>query len=211
MPDHVHMLLTPMRDATGWPYALPAILKIIKGVSARSVNKLLGSSGPVWQDESFDHVLRSGESFAEKLEYIRQNPLRASLVSRAEEYPWLWVEEQSRSSCGETRVHPAESVAGQSGFESGRISVAMGRGTIKINININIKGSGQECPLHTNTNGKGHAALATWPLFNAGNYLLSHTLSRAVPSAQRGLTSVFGMGTGGTPAVRSPTSRSSGR
>jgi hypothetical protein len=54
-------------------------------------------------------------------------------------------------------------------------------------------------------NGKGHAALATWPLFNAGNYLLSHTLSRAVPSAQRGLTSVFGMGTGGTPAVRSPT------
>src|SRR4029077_12773698 len=39
----------------------------------------------------------------------------------------------------------------------------------------------------------------------AGNYLLSHTLSRAVPSAQRGLTSVFGMGTGGTPAVRSPT------
>src|SRR3984893_3849659 len=39
----------------------------------------------------------------------------------------------------------------------------------------------------------------------AGNYLLSHTLSRAVPSAQRGLTSVFGMGTGGPPAVRSPT------
>ena len=42
----------------------------------------------------------------------------------------------------------------------------------------------------------------------AGNYLLSHTLSRAVTSAQRGLTSVFGMGTGGSPAVRSPTNRS---
>ena len=42
-----------------------------------------------------------------------------------------------------------------------------------------------------------------------GNDLLSHTLTRAVQSAQRGLTSVFGMGTGGTPAVRSPTSRSS--
>jgi hypothetical protein len=41
---------------------------------------------------------------------------------------------------------------------------------------------------------------------NAGNYLLSHTVSRAVQSAQRGLTSVFGMGTGGTPAVKSPTS-----
>ena len=41
----------------------------------------------------------------------------------------------------------------------------------------------------------------------AGNDLLSHTLSRAVQSALRGLTSVFGMGTGGSPAVRSPTTR----
>src|ERR1700756_5286487 len=39
---------------------------------------------------------------------------------------------------------------------------------------------------------------------NAGDYLISHTLSRAVPSAQRGLTSVFGMGTGVTLAVCSP-------
>jgi REP-associated tyrosine transposase len=91
MPDHVHLLLTPMRDPAGWPYAPPTILKLIKGVSARIVNKLLGSSGPVWQDESFDHVLRSEESFEEKLEYIRQNPVRAGLVRSVEEYPWLWV------------------------------------------------------------------------------------------------------------------------
>src|SRR6266550_2689356 len=57
--------------------------------------------------------------------------------------------------------------------------------------------------------GKGHADFSAWPLFNAGNDLRSHTLSRAVPSALRGLTSVFGMGTGGTPAVRSPTTCSS--
>ncbi len=31
---------------------------------------------------------------------------------------------------------------------------------------------------------------------NAGDHLISHTVARAVPSAQRGLTSVFGMGTG---------------
>ena len=37
-----------------------------------------------------------------------------------------------------------------------------------------------------------------------GDDLLSHTLSRAVQSARRGLTSVFGMGTGISPAVRSP-------
>ena len=43
------------------------------------------------------------------------------------------------------------------------------------------------------------------PFFiNAGDHLISHTLTRAVPSAQRGLTSVFGMGTGVTLAVWSP-------
>ena len=91
MPDHVHLLLMPLRDEKGWPYGLPAILKALKGASARSINVLLASSGPVWQEESFDHVPRSQESFDEKLEYIRQNPVRRGLVTRPEEYPWLWV------------------------------------------------------------------------------------------------------------------------
>jgi REP-associated tyrosine transposase len=92
MPDHVHLLLTPLRDAQGWPYSLPALLKSIKGVSARNVNRLLGDSGAVWQEESFDHVLRSDESFRDKLEYIRENPARRGVVPKAEDYPWLWVE-----------------------------------------------------------------------------------------------------------------------
>ena len=41
---------------------------------------------------------------------------------------------------------------------------------------------------------------------NVGDDLLSHALSRAVQSALRGLTSVFGMGTGISPAVKSPAS-----
>ena len=39
---------------------------------------------------------------------------------------------------------------------------------------------------------------------NPGNDLVSHAVAHAVPSAQRGLTSVFGMGTGVTLSVRSP-------
>src|SRR2546423_14149353 len=41
-------------------------------------------------------------------------------------------------------------------------------------------------------------------VFNPGNYLISHKVALAVPSALRGLTSVFGMGTGVTLSVRSP-------
>ena len=92
MPDHVHLLLTPLRDEGGWPYGLPSILKRIKGTSARSVNRLAASSGPVWQEESFDHVSRSNESFEEKLEYIRQNPVRRGLVRNPGDYHWLWTE-----------------------------------------------------------------------------------------------------------------------
>jgi REP element-mobilizing transposase RayT len=91
MPDHVHLLVSPLRDEKGWPYSLPTILKLLKGTSARSVNRLSGSCGPVWQAESFDHLLRSQESFEEKLEYIRQNPVRRGLLKKPEDYPWLWV------------------------------------------------------------------------------------------------------------------------
>jgi REP element-mobilizing transposase RayT len=92
MPDHVHLLFTAMRDAEGWIFALPEILRAIKGSSARSINRVIGRTGPVWQDESFDHVLRGNESQRETIDYIRQNPVRKGLVEKPEDYRWLWVE-----------------------------------------------------------------------------------------------------------------------
>jgi REP element-mobilizing transposase RayT len=91
MPDHVHLLFTALRDTDGWTFALPEIFRAIKGSSARSINKLAGRSGPVWQDESFDHVLRGNESLRETIDYIRQNPVRRGLVNKPEAYEWLWV------------------------------------------------------------------------------------------------------------------------
>jgi hypothetical protein len=61
---------------------------------------------------------------------------------------------------------------------------------------------------HSLPKGKGQSDFSDWPLLMpATTYAPTH-LARAVPSALRGLTSVFGMGTGGSPAVRSPTNRS---
>jgi REP element-mobilizing transposase RayT len=86
MPDHTHLLFTALRDPGGWTYALPEILRAIKGASARSINKLCNSKGPLWQDESFDHVLRGNKSLLETVEYIRQNPVRKGLVEKPEDY-----------------------------------------------------------------------------------------------------------------------------
>jgi len=96
MPDHAHLLFTALRDAHGWTFALPEILRAIKGSSARSINQLSGRIGPVWQDESFDHVLRGDESLRETIDYIRQNPVRKGLVHKPEDYPWLWTEASAR-------------------------------------------------------------------------------------------------------------------
>jgi REP element-mobilizing transposase RayT len=92
MPDHVQLLLSPKRDLDGWPFPLVDILQCMKSATAHCINKVFNLPGPVWEEESFDHVLRSDESLEEKCEYIRQNPVRRGLVRRAEEYPWLWVD-----------------------------------------------------------------------------------------------------------------------
>jgi REP element-mobilizing transposase RayT len=101
MPDHVHLLLTPLREGSGWPFPLVGILQCLKSATAHRINKFLHHTGPVWEEESFDHVLRSDESLKEKCEYIRQNPVKAGLVRRPEDYPWLWVNpEFARASSG---------------------------------------------------------------------------------------------------------------
>jgi len=41
-----------------------------------------------WQPGFFDHVLRSDESYAEKWNYVRDNPVRAGLVKAADDWPY---------------------------------------------------------------------------------------------------------------------------
>jgi REP element-mobilizing transposase RayT len=90
MPDHVHLIFTPLRDEEGWLYSLPDIMRSLKGRAAHNINLVLHRSGPVWQEEFFDHVLRCNESLEEKVEYVCENPRRAGLVKEEEAYPWLW-------------------------------------------------------------------------------------------------------------------------
>ena len=89
MPDHVHLIFTPMADVDG-SFSIPQIMHAIKSESAHRINKALNRKGKVWQDESFDHVLRGDESLAGRMEYLSENPVRAGLVQNPAEYRWLW-------------------------------------------------------------------------------------------------------------------------
>ena len=92
MPDHVHLVFTPLLDSAGTPFGLAEIMNGIKGASAHRINKLLKRRGSVWQDESFDHVMRQHEAVERKVDYICNNPVRKGLVSSEDDYPWLWRE-----------------------------------------------------------------------------------------------------------------------
>jgi len=95
MPDHVHLVFTPLYAGNGF-FSVAEILQGIKSTSAHRINQLLSRQGQVWQHESFDHVLRCEEGITAKVDYVIQNPVRAGLVRKAFAYRWLWVCPQLR-------------------------------------------------------------------------------------------------------------------
>jgi REP element-mobilizing transposase RayT len=91
MPDHVHLILTPsINEQRRETYSLTQILQSIKGASARAINQRLRRNGPVWQEESFNHVLRSSEGLDAKVGYVLENPMRKGLVTNWMDYRWVW-------------------------------------------------------------------------------------------------------------------------
>jgi hypothetical protein len=58
------------------------MLKLVLGRAASP------KSSEIWERGFFDHVIRNAENYARKWEYVRQNPVRAGLVERVEEWPY---------------------------------------------------------------------------------------------------------------------------
>lgn len=69
MPNHVHVLMRPA-DAK----QLLKICKRWKRVAAMEINRGRGRTGRLWQEESFDHILRGSEYLAKFRRYIQRNP-----------------------------------------------------------------------------------------------------------------------------------------
>ena len=91
MPDHVHIILTPLTNETRCAIiSLVEIMKAIKGASAHAITRQAGNHASVWQEESFDRVVRSSESLDAKVAYILQNPVRKGLVEDWRHYQWIW-------------------------------------------------------------------------------------------------------------------------
>jgi putative transposase len=84
MPDHLHFFVAIDDQRIN----LSEWMKSLKGVLSANLREAK-KQPPYWQKGFFDHALRSSDSYAEKWNYVRENPVRAGLVSRWEEWPYL--------------------------------------------------------------------------------------------------------------------------
>jgi REP element-mobilizing transposase RayT len=90
MPNHVHLICTPLEKADGTYHSLTAILHSLKRYTAREANRILGRQGTFWQQESYDHVVRDEGEFERIVLYVLNNPVKAGLASNWEEWPWSY-------------------------------------------------------------------------------------------------------------------------
>jgi alanyl-tRNA synthetase/REP element-mobilizing transposase RayT len=104
MPDHVHLLIEPQvksydQDSNPTFYTLTEILQPIKSVTSHKILKerrrVLQNENitHLWEQESFDRLIRSESDLIEKYDYIIGNPVADKLVTQARDYAWSWCRE----------------------------------------------------------------------------------------------------------------------
>jgi len=81
MPDHFHWIIQLSAQTK-----LAVVMNKIKGHSSFTINKYLGRTGKLWQKGYYEHVIRNGKDFEEKINYIHKNPLKGGLVDKLEQY-----------------------------------------------------------------------------------------------------------------------------
>ena len=105
MSNHAHVAFTPIlneRSIHEKPDSirtefisseptLAAIMKSLKGFTAREANKLLGRKGTFWQAESYDREIRNETEFWRVIKYVLNNPVKAGLVREWKAYPFSWL------------------------------------------------------------------------------------------------------------------------
>ena len=101
LPDHWHAIFFPR-----FPLTISRLMEATKVGSTLRINEGRKESGLLWQPRFFDRALRTEKEYGEKVEYIHQNPVKAGLVRRAEDWRWSSVREYA-GTVGETATrHP---------------------------------------------------------------------------------------------------------
>jgi REP element-mobilizing transposase RayT len=90
MPNHVHVVFTPLSKGDDTYYAMSEIMHSLKGRTALKANLVLGRSGEFWQHENYDHVVRDEAEWRRIIIYVLNNPVKANLVSHWQDWQWSY-------------------------------------------------------------------------------------------------------------------------
>ena len=82
MPNHVHVVVEV------WEVPLAKLINNWKGRSAREANQLLIRTGPFWQKDYFDALIRDEAHLKRAIRYTEANPVKADLVKAARDWRW---------------------------------------------------------------------------------------------------------------------------
>jgi putative transposase len=83
MPDHVHLLLAPKPTV-----ALERGMQFIKGGFSHRFTKETGSTVEIWERSFVNHRIHDAFDYDKHRRYIHQNPVRANLVEKPQEYAY---------------------------------------------------------------------------------------------------------------------------
>jgi putative transposase len=83
MPDHVHLAVIGTRESSDARRFI-VLAKQLSGFAYRQ-----GRADRLWQRYAFERVLRNGDDLPAVINYVLANPVRAGLVERIEDYPFV--------------------------------------------------------------------------------------------------------------------------
>jgi putative transposase len=122
MPDHLHLLLEGLVGASDF-------CRFMKDAKQRtSFHAIRLGGGRLWQDGYHDRIVRQDEDLAVYVDYILQNPVRAGLVERAEDYPYASTRFTSLGAQRGDGIDSAGAAGGDVGRQQADARQADGRG-----------------------------------------------------------------------------------
>jgi REP element-mobilizing transposase RayT len=117
MPNHVHVVFQPLGS-----YTASSILHSWKSFTSHQINQRLGRRGPLWERESFDHLVRSIDRLERFVRYVERNPVAARLCGAPKDWKWssagvreferIWSIEENKGNAG---GRPAPHALGKGG------------------------------------------------------------------------------------------------
>jgi REP element-mobilizing transposase RayT len=84
MSNHIHFI------AYNFQKPVYRIMDSLKRHTSRQINLKLGKTGPFWQREYFDRVVRDRNDLQKKINYVLNNPVKIKLEKNWKDWPFIW-------------------------------------------------------------------------------------------------------------------------